>query len=120
MRVAPAQEHGQGRSVGGKSNPKAHLTYVIGAVMNRGYVLPARKKTTVLQVVSLARGFDKMDVRVTAAIIRRSGNGSALNIRIHLNKVREGKAPNIELVEDEILFLPSGKNAEPYPCQQPT
>ena len=118
--MASAQERGQGRSVGGKSNPQGHLAYIIGAVMNCGYVLPARKKTTVLQVVSLVRGFDKMDVRVTAVIIRRSGNGSALNTRIQLNKVHEGKAPNIELVEDEILFLPSGKNAELYPCQQPT
>ena len=40
-----------------------------------------------------------------------------MNIRIPLNDVREGKASNIELVEDRILFLPSGKNAEPYPCR---
>ena len=61
-----------------------------------------------------------MGIRGTAVIIRRSGNGSALNIRVDLNKVRKDRAPNIELVEDDTLFVPSVKNAEPHPCQQPT
>lgn len=79
-----------------------------------GYTLPSSEKTTVLQGVAFAGGLDKLAAR-TAIIIRHSKTEGTTKIRINLDQVLEDKAPNIELVDDDILFVLSIKNPEPHP-----
>jgi hypothetical protein len=119
--LATAQERGAGNSVFGKAEPQLNLIYIIGAVMKPGgYSLPKNKKITVMQAVALAGGFDKTAAPGTAIIMRHSAKGARAQVPVDLNKVIQRRARDIDLGEDDVLFVQSVKKPEPQPrpiCQ---
>ena len=101
-----AQDRVHESSVEGKAGPSAHFIYVVGAVMAPGgYVMPQQGKTSFLQALALAGGIDATVSRHSAVIIRQAQDGHRLEIQVNLEKVMRGKAPDINLVEGDIVFV---------------
>lgn len=93
---------------------KADLVYVVGAVRRPGgFVLESRETATVLQALALAEGLGPNAAKGSARIIRKSADGSGVEIPLDLNKILKGKARDIELAANDILFVPesTGKAA---------
>jgi polysaccharide export outer membrane protein len=87
---------------------KADIVYVVGNGARRpgGFVLEDREKITVLQALAMAEGFGPNASKGDARIIRTQADGSREQIPINLNKVLKGKSPDLELVANDILFVP--------------
>jgi polysaccharide export outer membrane protein len=87
---------------------KADIVYVTGNGARRpgGFVLEDREKITVLQALAMAEGFSPNASKGSARIIRTKADGSREQIPIDLNKVLKGKLPDLELVANDILFVP--------------
>ena len=93
---------------------KADVVYVVGEVRKPGgFVLEDRENLTVLQALAMAEGLTGTASRGSARIIRRSQDGSRVEIPVNLSKVLKGKSQDIELAANDILFVPtsSGKAA---------
>ena len=93
---------------------KADIVYVVGEVRRPGgFVLEDRESLTVLQALAMAEGLTGTASRGSARIIRRSQDGSRVEIPVNLSKVLKGKSQDIELAANDILFVPtsSGKAA---------
>lgn len=96
--LSPAQEHA----------PKAYaaVVYVVGAVNKPGgYVLQERETLTILKALDLSGGLSETAAKGSAKVIRRK-NGAKSEIPVDLNKVLQGKARDLELVADDVLFVP--------------
>jgi polysaccharide biosynthesis/export protein len=91
------------------SVPRGDLVYVVGGV-NRagGFVLNERESMTVLQAVSMAEGLDKTSAPKSAKIIR-GGTSTRAEIPVDLSKILSGKAPDIPLLANDILFVPNSR-----------
>lgn len=97
------------------SVPKADLVYVVGAVKRAGgFVLSEREKISVLQALSMAEGIETMAATGEARILRSVGDtDKRVEIPVDLKKILQGKAEDVSLIANDILFIPvSGpKNA---------
>jgi polysaccharide export outer membrane protein len=97
------------------SVPKADLIYVIGAVHKPGgFVLGQNDSLSALQVVSLAEGLERTAAPQRARIMRTvPGNSTRSEIPVDLKKLMAGKAADVSLRADDILFIPNSatKNA---------
>lgn len=97
------------------SVPKAELVYVIGAVKKPGgFVLTERETVSVLEVLSLAEGLDRMAAPKTAKILRpEAGAPQRSEIAVNLKTILEGKDSDVQLKANDILFVPTSasKNA---------
>ena len=95
--------------------PKADLVYVIGAVKKSGgFVLSEKSDVSALQALSLAEGLDRSAGSSSAKILRLSaGSATRQEIPIDLKKILEGKQPDVPLLANDILFVPTSaaKNA---------
>jgi polysaccharide biosynthesis/export protein len=95
----------------------AGVVYVVGAVNKPGgFALTAsRKRLTVLQAVALAEDMKSTAVGNNAMIVRRGPQypGGREEIPVKLKDVLAGKAPDIPLQVEDILFVPDspGKKA---------
>jgi polysaccharide export outer membrane protein len=89
--------------------PKADLIYVIGSVKKPGgYVMGQDQTVSALQILSLAEGLDRTAAGDKARVMRTvPGNPSRTEIPINLKKLMEGKAPDVQLRSDDILFVPN-------------
>jgi polysaccharide biosynthesis/export protein len=86
---------------------KAGMVYVTGAVVRPGgFVLKERESITVLQAVSLAEGIRFPASTKSTRIIRQRPDGQKEEIPFDLGKVLEGKADNIRLQNEDVLFIP--------------
>jgi polysaccharide export outer membrane protein len=87
---------------------KAGIVYVTGDVGRPGgFVLKERESLTVLQAVSLAEGVRSTAAKKAARIIRKHPDGTKEDLPINLAKVFEGKAPDVTMQANDILFVPS-------------
>jgi polysaccharide export outer membrane protein len=88
--------------------PKGEIVYVLGAVKkNGGFVLAGREKVTVLQALAMAEGLDRFASTGGTKIIRKTNDANKpIEIRIDLKKLLQGKATDIALTSDDILFVP--------------
>jgi len=88
--------------------PKGEIVYVLGAVKKSGgFVLGSREKVTVLQALAMAEGLDKFASTGNAKIVRKTGGASkATEIHVDLKRLLEGKAVDVALVDNDILFVP--------------
>lgn len=87
---------------------KADVVYVVGEVRKPGgFVLEDREKVTVMQALALAEGFSGTPTKSSARIIRRAPDGSRTEIPVDLKKVLNGKAKDVEMVANDILFIPN-------------
>ena len=93
------------------SVPKAELVYVIGAVRKSGgFVLNEKEQMSALQALSLAEGLDNVAGAKAARILRQgAGQTARTEIPIDLRQVLEGGAPDIPLLANDILFVPTNK-----------
>jgi len=90
------------------SIPKAEMVYVVGAVNKSGaFVLSERASMSVLQAVSMAEGLDKTSSAGRSKIIRRGENNQRIEIPADLTKILAGKAPDLQLYPNDILFVPN-------------
>ena len=93
---------------------KAGIVYVAGDVGRPGgFVLKERESLTVLQAVSLAEGVHSTAAKSATRIIRKHSDGKKEEIPIDLGKIFEGKAPDLALQNNDVLFIPAsaGKTA---------
>lgn len=88
---------------------KARLVYVVGEV-NRpaGFVLE-RKGLSVVQALAMAGGMKATAAGKDAAIIHKDEAGPRERTRVNLSDVLAGKATDIEMDPDDILFVPDSK-----------
>ncbi|MDP3000781.1 MAG: polysaccharide biosynthesis/export family protein [Bryobacterales bacterium] len=90
------------------SVPRGQLIYVIGAVRRAGgFVMGERESISVLQALSLAEGLDKISSAKNAKVLRPQPGRARLEIAVDLTKVLAGKAEDVHLRADDILFVPT-------------
>jgi len=87
---------------------RAGVIYVVGAV-NRpgGFLLDNKDSVSLLEAVAMAQGVGPNAKTRDARIVRRSASGVQTAVPIDLKKVMEGKAPDITLAANDILFIPN-------------
>jgi len=86
---------------------KAGIVYVLGEVSRPGgYVLNATGGVTVLQVVAVAGGTTHVASAGKTRLLRRVGSGFQEQ-PINLKKLLRGKAHDVSVQNDDILFVPS-------------
>ena len=86
---------------------KADVVYVTGAVkLPGGFVLDDRPSVTVVQAVSMAGGFSTTAKRGGARILRTQKDGSRIELPVNLGKVLKGKAEDVTLAANDILYVP--------------
>jgi polysaccharide export outer membrane protein len=90
------------------SVPRADLVYVIGQVKRSGgFALKEKESITVLQALALAEGLEKVSAPQAARILRQPpGGGQRVEIAVNVKHILEGKAPDIPLQAQDILFIP--------------
>jgi polysaccharide export outer membrane protein len=87
--------------------PKAGIVYVLGEVTRPGgYVLNSTGGITVLQVVAAAGGPTHVASAGKTRLLRRSENGFQEQ-GIDLKKLLRGKAHDVSVRDQDILFIPS-------------
>lgn len=91
------------------SVPRAEIVYVIGEVAKAGgFVLNERQSLTVLQALSLAGGMNRTAAGQRARVLRTaSGTDSRTEIPLDVKKILAGKAADVPLRPDDILFVPN-------------
>jgi len=90
------------------SVPRAELVYVIGQVKKAGgFVLRERESMTVLQALAMAEGLDRVSAPQAAKILRQApGGGQRTEIAVNVKKILEGKADDVAMQPQDILFVP--------------
>ena len=91
------------------SVPKAELIYVVGDVKKAGgFELTTHASISILHAVTLAEGLGPDNAAGHARILRQpaNGDGPVAEIPIDIDKVFAGKAPDIQLFANDVLFVP--------------
>ena len=91
------------------SVPKGELIYVVGDVKKAGgFVLSTHRTMSVMEAVSLAEGLGPDSAAGSARILRPNPNGEGDHtlIPVNVNKIFQGKEPDVKLYADDILFVP--------------
>ncbi|HMJ60265.1 MAG TPA: polysaccharide biosynthesis/export family protein [Bryobacteraceae bacterium] len=88
---------------------KADLVYCVGSVNKPGgFVLGQKESMSALQVLSLAEGLNKTAAPDKAKIMRAvAGSPNRTEIAIDIKALMAGKAPDLPLRSDDILFIPN-------------
>jgi polysaccharide biosynthesis/export protein len=91
------------------SVPRAEMVYVTGQVHRSGaFVLNGRQTMTVLQALSLAGGIDGASAPQHTRILRAAkGLSEREELPVDLKMIMDGKANDVPLQPDDILFIPS-------------
>lgn len=91
------------------SIPRAELVYVVGDVKKAGgFQLSTHDSVSLLQALSLAEGLGPDSAARRARILRPSlnGDGNPREIPVDVEKILAGKAPDIRLAANDVLFIP--------------
>jgi polysaccharide export outer membrane protein len=92
------------------SVPKARLIYVVGEVQRPGgFVLTDRDALSVLQALSMAGGLKTTASAKSAAVIHNDESGPQERTQVNLSEVLSGKASDLNLQADDILYVPDSK-----------
>jgi polysaccharide export outer membrane protein len=90
------------------SVPRAELVYVIGEVKKPGgFILHERGTISGLQALAMAEGFTSTAAPQRALIIRQSADARRVEIPADLKDILRGKKSDVELLPDDILFIPT-------------
>ncbi len=88
--------------------PKGKLVYVVGNVVKAGgFVISESDDLTVLRALSMAEGLDSFADTAHTRILRASANGQRVDQLLDVRKILSGKAEDVRLNPDDILFIPS-------------
>jgi polysaccharide export outer membrane protein len=92
--------------------PRAEMVYVIGEVTKPGgFVLQERETLSVLQAVALAGGTGGTASLKNARILRTPEAGaSRKEIPVDLQTILSGTGTDVQLMADDILFIPTSKS----------
>jgi polysaccharide biosynthesis/export protein len=86
---------------------KAGVVYVVGDVVRPGgFIMDNNESLRVLQAVALAQGFNRTAKLDGAKLIRKTPEGNK-EIAVPLQKIMENKVADIDLQNDDILFVPT-------------
>ena len=98
--------------------PRARMVYVIGEVDRAGgFVLRERESVSVLQALALAGGLGRSPAMKKARILRPDEEGGdKLEIALDLKSIMAGSATDVELRQDDILFVPRSGAVYPRSC----
>jgi len=93
------------------SVPRNEIVYVLGAVKRAGgFPMNEHESLSVLQVLSLAEGLDRTAAPQKAKILRVTpGATRRTEILLNLDRIFSGKAEDIALQQDDILFIPDSR-----------
>lgn len=88
--------------------PEAPRVYVLGNV-KKNCVIPVRnsKETTVLRALTLAEGLGPFTA--SEAVIYRKADTERQSIVIDLKRILKGKSPDVQLLPNDILYVPEAK-----------
>jgi polysaccharide biosynthesis/export protein len=90
------------------SIPIAQVIYVVGNVKHAGgFTMSGRPDMSVLQAVALAEGLDPRAAGERARILRRNPGLPETQIPVDLKKMLAGKAEDLQLYPNDILFVPN-------------
>ena len=88
---------------------KAPVVYVVGEVNKPGaFLMENNTSITVLRAVALAQGATHRAALSKAEVVRRLPTGVE-EIELPLGKIMRGQMADIQLIGDDILFLPTSK-----------
>lgn len=86
---------------------RAGIVYVTGDVHTPGgFVMDQNENVTVLQAIALAQGLNPTASLGSARVIRREA-GTLKQIPVELKQMIEAKAPDMELKDQDVLFVPN-------------
>jgi polysaccharide biosynthesis/export protein len=86
---------------------KAGVVYVVGAVVKPGgFTIESNEELNVLQAIALAQG-TKSEAALDKAKLIRKTPGGPKEISISLSQILASKAPDIKLLPEDIVFVPS-------------
>jgi polysaccharide export outer membrane protein len=91
------------------SIPKGEIVYVVGDVHRPGgFPLTSHESMSLLQAISLAEGFAPNAATRSAKILRPvpGASGMPKEIPIDVKNIFAGKAPDVPLYANDILFIP--------------
>lgn len=87
----------------------ADIVYVTGEVRRPGaFVLDNRESVTVIQALALADGLSS-GAKKKSVIIRVGNNGIRTRIPVDVDKIMRGKAEDLRLASNDILYVPSDR-----------
>lgn len=88
----------------------AGVIYVVGEVNNPG-AFPAADgpNLTILRAIAVAEGFAPNAARGSARIIRADSMGARTELPVDLRDVLAGRAPDVELQPQDVVFVPSSR-----------
>jgi polysaccharide export outer membrane protein len=91
--------------------PRAKLVYVIGEVHKPGgFVLRDRETASILEALSMSEGLLGTAGAQKARILRaQAGQAQRQEIPVNLSHILAGKAEDVKLRPDDILFVPDSK-----------
>ena len=91
------------------SIPRADVIYIIGAVHKPGgFVLGEKESLSALELMSLAEGLERTAAPQKARVMRiLPGSSTRSEIPVDLRKLMAGKAADMPLKADDILFIPN-------------
>jgi polysaccharide export outer membrane protein len=91
--------------------PRAKLVYVIGEVHKPGgFVLRDRESVSILEALSMSEGLLRTAGAKNARILRaQAGQAQRQEIPVNVNQILAGKAEDVKLRPDDILFVPDSK-----------
>src|SRR5205085_1066524 len=80
-----------------------------------GLIMDSGQNLSVMKAVALSGGTTHVAALDSAKIIRKDDKGNPVEVPVQLKKMFQGKAPDVDLVAEDILFIPTsaGKNAAP-------
>jgi polysaccharide export outer membrane protein len=89
---------------------RAGVVFAIGEVVRPGeYTLKTETNTSVLRVLSKSGGATKEAKKQAALLVRIHDDGKREDFPLDLDRIIEGKAPDVRMLEDDILFVPPNK-----------
>jgi polysaccharide export outer membrane protein len=92
------------------SIPKAEIVYVVGDVRKPGgFALTSHDTISILQALALAQGIDHDAAAGNSRIMRPApgGDGKPHEIPVDIPKIFSGKAPDVPLYANDVLFVPN-------------
>jgi len=92
---------------------KGAIVYVVGDVkLPGGFIINNSKGLTVLEALALAQGANSTAMLNSSKIIHKTDQGP-IETRIYLKRILEGKAEDVKLEADDILFVPHSVGKSP-------
>jgi polysaccharide export outer membrane protein len=88
--------------------PRAGVVYVGGNVNKPGaYVLDGRRALTVEEAMALAGNGGHASAMKRVLLVRTLDDGRKESITIPMNLIYKGKAPDVALIDGDILYVPT-------------